>query len=150
MKALINYLEEGLYIIDDIPEELFNIIASCWTAKPIEEATDAELELASETDPEYLWSFRDGFFYDIEPASVLPAFRLLAKGKITREECAELVNLEEISEKALNEYLDELCNDNDDRNFDQYWVETFSEIREKINANSDRSRNSSQSAKINL
>jgi len=131
MKALINYLDDEIYIVDDIPEELFNIIASYWPAKPIEEATEEELELAEKTDPKFLDMFQDGFFYDIEPASVLPAFRLLAKGKITCEECAELVNLEEISKKAINEYLDELCIDNADRNFNEYWIETFSEIREK-------------------
>jgi len=138
MKALINYLDDEIYIVDDIPEELFNIIASYWPAKPIEEATEEELELAEKTDPKFLDMFQDGFFYDIEPASVLPAFRLLAKGKITRKECAELINLEKKSEKALDDYLDKLCSSNPKRCFNNQWMEIFSEIREKINANKEQ------------
>jgi len=63
---------------------------------------------------------------------------LLAKGKITRKECAELINLEKNSEKALDDYLDELCSSNPNRCFNNQWVEIFSEIREKINANKEQ------------
>jgi len=137
MTALINYRNEGHYVIDDVHNGLFRMIANHWFAKPLKDVTKEERKLVPIGNI-YQGMFQNRISYDIEPASVLPAFRLLAKGKITRKECAELINLEKKSEKALDDYLDKLCSSNPKRCFNNQWMEIFSEIREKINANKEQ------------
>jgi len=45
MTALINYLNEGYYVIDDVHNGLFRMIANHWFAKPLKDVTKEERKL---------------------------------------------------------------------------------------------------------